>query len=649
MLFCSQIQKGGFMSKKKPCYGQLSIPFDGTDLSGMLFSLTTREEGVESLQEYLRRGERLVSLAKEHLQKTVSRKMPDVETAVYDMPLDITNYSPRECLIKLRNIVGGYLRAIKEEGDDSYKSLCSLTGGRVSIKIREDLSSLKHLLGGEDDDVIIEVNVVKEGGEPHKFFCLKNKPMGLTKKSHVVLYQQTLLTEDVRNVLGYIILYNEIEKAFKDDTLSTILLNEVRRNYYDRASVIRIISGMLSENAWNVLVDAFKCGDRQYGIFLPMLRREIQQYLESGHVLKVAMAEKAIISETLAKNLERYGMSICIWPEDEKPLIEKAALQLMECYGDSVPDLEKEIQAVIGQMVIPLPDQLRDTYYGFIFWADSVLVGALPGFNDTFYKMSRFSGNGIIKEHFRDCSGKPGAWYWDNWLFKLFYVIYVHRHEALAQWREYKESESEYAKSYMNKAGLPQKTVQAMQTSLLNDFFGFVEYDEDVDLVKAAEVEKMFLAVKETYLKGFDASRNAIRFRKLGNHNATGLYYPGVKCLCVDYRHPSSFMHEFGHLIDYECGSLSLEGEFYQIKRLYKDWLAKYEDSFNKKSKYNIQYYLKPTEIFARSFEIFCHEVLKIENDLLPDKFAEAVYPNDEQYIREVTAYFNSLLERKVA
>ena len=134
-----------------------------------------------------------------------------------------------------------------------------------------------------------------------------------------------------------------------------------------------------------------------------------------------------------------------------------------------------------------------------------------------------------------------------------------------------------------------------------------------------------------------------------GNHNAAGLYYPGVKCLCVDYRHPYSFVHEFGHLIDYECGSLSLEGGFYKVKRLYQEWLSKYESTFNKKSKYNLQYFLKPTEIFARSFEVYCKVVLGIENDLLPDKFEKAVYPHDEQYVREVTAYFNSLLERKVA
>ena len=638
------------MSNTKPYEGQLPIPFDGMDVARAFSSLTVREKVLESPEEYLKRGERLVTLAKQHLQETTCKKAPSMLEAVYDMSLDLTKKSPRECMIKLRNIVGGYLRTIKEEGDDSCKALCSLTGGRVSIKIREDLSRLKHLLGGENDDVIIEVNVAKEGDEPHKFFCLKNKPMGLTKKSHVRLYQQSLLTEDVRSVLAYTILYNEIEVALRDDTLSEILFTEVRRKYFDQTSVLRSISGMFCQNAFRVLVNVFPCDDRKYGMLMSTLCQEMQLYLDSGHTLKVVMAEKAAISEKLAKNLERYGISICIWPEEGTPLTDRAALLLKKSFRDRAPDLEREIQMVLGEMVVPMPDDLSDTYYGSIFWADNVLAGELPGFNETFFKTSQFSGVGKVKkEHFKDSCGTPGSWYWDDWLFKLFFIIYANQHEAFVQWREYKESASEYAKSYMNKSGLPQKTLQAMQTSLLNGYFGFVEYDEDVDLEKAAEVEKMFLAVKETYLRKFDASKNAIRFRKLGNHNAAGLYYPGVKCLCVDYRHPYSFVHEFGHLIDYECGSLSLEGGFYRVKRLYQEWLSKYESTFNKKSKYNLKYFLKPTEIFARSFEVYCKVVLGIENDLLPDKFEEAVYPSDQQYIKEVTAYFNSLLERKVA
>lgn len=642
------------MSKsiRKVYDGQLSMPFDGMGLTGFSLPDAARKVVLESPQEYVQRGERLVTLAKEHLRENICRKIPDTEAAIYDMSLDLnaTRQSPREYLMKLRNVVGGYLRAVREDGDDACRAFYSLTGGRVSIKIREDMCHLKDLLGGGEEDVVIEVSVKKENAEPHTFFGLKNKPFGFTKKSHVKLYQKTLLVEDVRNVMAYCVLFNEIEKAFQDDALSKILTTEVREKYHDRTFVYRSISGLLCENAWQVLREIFKYEDGKHGVLLPVLRGEIQRFLESGHTLKMAVGEKAALSHRLAKNLERYGVTLCVWPEKGMSLRERSVMLLKGGLGDRLTDPETEMQMILSQMMIPMPDQLGDTDCRFIFWADDVLAGDLPGFNDTLITKSRFSGiNKVEKEHFRTCFGRPGAWYWDDWMFKLFFVIFAHRHEALAQWREYKESVSEYAKSYMNKARLPQKTVQAMQASLLNDYFGFVEYDEDVDLEKAAEVEKMFLAVRETYLKKFDVSKNAVRFRKLGNHNATGLYYPGVRCLCVDYRHPSSFMHEFGHLIDYECGGLSIKDGFYHVKRLYREWLAKYEGCFNKKSKYNIQYYLMPTEIFARSFEIYCHKELKIKNDLLPDEFEKAVYPADEQYIREVTAYFNSLLDRKAA
>ncbi len=641
------------MSKsiRKPYDGQLSIPFDSANFSGKSFPHRVRENVLESPQEYIRRGERLVTLAKEHLRENVCRKIPDAEEAIYNMSLSgSAEHFPRECVVKLRNMVGGCLRAIKEDGDDACKGIYRMTGGRVSIKIRRDLTALKSLLGGGEDDVPVEVSVIKDDAEPHRFFCLKNKPFGLTRKANVKLYQKTFLIEDARNIIVYNILYNEIKKAFQHEELSKTLLMEVREKYFDRSFIFRSISAVFCENTWQVLRDVFGYESSKYGILVPVLCRGIQQYLESGHILKAVVPDKSIVSDWLLKNLEKYGVTICVWPEEGMSLWERAALPLKERFGDTVPDLDKDILMVLDQMVIPLPDQFVGSDYGFIFWADNVLIGDLPGFNDTFFTKSLFSGKGKTeREHFRTCFGRPGAWYWDHWMFKLFSVIYSSRHEALVQWEEYKESVSEYAKSYMNKAGLPQRTVQAMQASLLNDYFGFVEYDEDVDLKKAAEVEKMFLAVRETYLKKFDASRNAIRFRKLGNHNATGLYYPGVKCLCVDYRHPSSFMHEFGHLLDYECGSLSLKDRFYQVKRLYREWLAKYEGSFNKKSKYNMQYYLMPTEIFARSFEIYCCKELKISNDLLPEEFEKAVYPTDERYIREVAAYFNSLLERKGA
>lgn len=148
------------MSKsiRKVYDGQLSMPFDGMGLTGFSLPDAARKVVLESPQEYVQRGERLVTLAKEHLRENICRKIPDTEAAIYDMSLDLnaTRQSPREYLMKLRNVVGGYLRAVREDGDDACRAFYSLTGGRVSIKIREDMCHLKDLLGGGEEDVVIE-------------------------------------------------------------------------------------------------------------------------------------------------------------------------------------------------------------------------------------------------------------------------------------------------------------------------------------------------------------------------------------------------------------------------------------------------------------------------------------------------------------
>ena len=64
---------------------------------------------------------------------------------------------------------------------------------------------------------------------------------------------------------------------------------------------------------------------------------------------------------------------------------------------------------------------------------------------------------------------------------------------------------------------------------------------------------------------------NSIRFRKLGNHKAIGLYYPLIQCLCVDLRNTTSFIHELGHLIDHcmdDGGQLSEQPAFFNVLML---------------------------------------------------------------------------------
>lgn len=165
---------------------------------------------------------------------------------------------------------------------------------------------------------------------------------------------------------------------------------------------------------------------------------------------------------------------------------------------------------------------------------------------------------------------------------------------------------SEYAKSFQTKHNIPLKILKAMEESPFNNYFGYVEYDEEVDIKKMEELYKQFEDVcKFVGLKMHDEV--SLRFRKLGNHKASGLYYFFLKCLCVDVRCPSSFAHEMFHMIDYENGNLSRKAGFYYVSELYK---RAFEEEVQKdsvlskqlggKTKYNREYYLQSSEIFAR-------------------------------------------------
>lgn len=244
----------------------------------------------------------------------------------------------------------------------------------------------------------------------------------------------------------------------------------------------------------------------------------------------------------------------------------------------------------------------------------------------------------------------PSGWYLTGWQwYPLFLDIVEEKGAEIRNWRYLKALQGTVATACQTKKNIPEKTLKAMEESEFNNYFGYVEFDEDVDIEKATEIAKEFIAVKETFFPGVNASENALRLRKLGKHRALGLYYPFVQCLCVDINSPSSFIHEFGHLIDYTYGRLSQKYNFYEIRQLYGKLVDKAmgdNDTYKGSSKYNREYFLNPTEIFARSFEIYCSRCLGIKNSLLerPSGYEAATYPSDEGYLEQIKVYFDRLL-----
>jgi hypothetical protein len=233
-------------------------------------------------------------------------------------------------------------------------------------------------------------------------------------------------------------------------------------------------------------------------------------------------------------------------------------------------------------------------------------------------------------------------------LFELIYEVYAGEKQT---YEFLKDVETEYAKVYQTKKAIPDKVIAAMTKSGFNDFFGYVEFDEECDLKSLAEIEKEFRALQNRIFHQNERKEEvSLRFRKLGRHRASGLYFPTLKCLCVDVRCPSSMAHEYGHMLDYENGSVSKGVRFSTVRMIYKELLETFISNLSKDdplrmrlegyTKYNKAYYLEPTEIFARSLEMYLVRCMKIDNSLVKPEGGFA-YPEDEKLLDAISRYYD--------
>lgn len=218
-----------------------------------------------------------------------------------------------------------------------------------------------------------------------------------------------------------------------------------------------------------------------------------------------------------------------------------------------------------------------------------------------------------------------------------------------------KKMEGMVARAYTTKRNIPAHILREMKTSKLNKYFGFVEYDEDVDLALVNAVIEEFEKLNRIYFHGLQCKDIAMRFRKLGRHKALGLYYPFLNTMVVDFRSPSSFVHEYFHMLDDILGDVSLKSGFYRIADRYQFVLSsavKKEEAkgnmiFSKHGKYNLNYYLQKCEIFARCGEIHLFRNLHVVSSLLKHEDTHSfAYPDDDELNHLIKEYYDALLNQ---
>ena len=233
-------------------------------------------------------------------------------------------------------------------------------------------------------------------------------------------------------------------------------------------------------------------------------------------------------------------------------------------------------------------------------------------------------------------------------LSHVLQLIWKQKAGIVSQLKYYRTAQqASHARSFETKKSIPKNTVGAMEASSFNKYFYYVELDQDCDAKNVEEIAMEFKTFHDTYFPNLTTDNTAIRFRKLGNHKAAGLFYPSVNCICVDLSHPSSLVHEYGHCIDYNSGNLSNSPEFGKVLDRYSELLKENKQTAELKGKYDLAYYLTPTEVFARSFEMYVTRELHVQNSICKqDDKTMFAYPKDEELMTDIVDFFHSALKQ---
>ncbi len=559
------------------------------DLFGDDLSLVPKNAEKTTNSNYLDRETRILSLAKEKYKRVLtSYQFSDIEEKIYSVKIGEKD--------TIKTIVGKITRIFRKYLDDfstdKGKLLETLIPYNIQIKIA-NLEETEHFryLKKDNSDKILKL-ILSEKGYPDLivYGAMKSNPH---KKFANTLYKNEVYSHsaDLAKKLAWMFVIGNVNMSIANNPCMRIRLRET----YDSIEQLKGVIYRRTKNFDETSPNHFE--------------------------LSYALKDTPI--ETTLKCLYPNGSFIFSNQIYKKGMLEH-----------SIPNLVtiRSYEGIINHIPVNLMTEMLP-YHAFLTSyqkKESLDFWPIP---------TDYSNYGTLF----DCLEESVKQVWKA------------RGNELSFTNELKVSSADYAKSYQTKKHIPNKVLQAMEKSGFNKYFGYVEFDQDVDLNKVEEIQKEFSAFMDSFFSGIDISDNAMRIRKLGNHKASGLYYPGVKCLCIDITSPKSMIHEFGHLLDYqlgEKGNISLNANFNFIIAEYKERLVNsgaqnstIQAQLDSKGKYNLNYYLRPTEVFARSFELYCKHSLGVRNSLLePIGFA---YPNDEVFLSIIEDYFNEIFNKK--
>lgn len=202
------------------------------------------------------------------------------------------------------------------------------------------------------------------------------------------------------------------------------------------------------------------------------------------------------------------------------------------------------------------------------------------------------------------------------------------------------EQDLTHARFFEEKKNIKLETQREMNRlgNTLVDHFKHVEIDNDIDLNKLSHVTQELKDTVALLPKVDDGDKAILRFRKLRNHNALGIFSPVNNTVAVDFRSDQngkiekgkgvtvglqSLIHEYGHYLDYnmKTDSITLSSDygFESILFNVQSWFDKNWGSNEKNMPFKRSYLTLPSEVFARAFEVYVSHC-GLDNSFIKDR-----------------------------
>ncbi len=600
-----------------------------------------KESILGSVQEYLDKGERLTTLARSrygNMMKALS--FTDVQQKLYS--INVNGYDLENNLVPkiATNVIRPLLRSLTtyDENDEAIKILKSLIKNDIRISPvdmkGEGWISAVRKLRFKDDGDLIRLTLKEEGWNALTIYGYKDKAHPKSRKR--ILFKDGSMVGDIAEVLAWMVLINEVYKALDDKELLPQIEEKLMLKEYLKCDVFDI----LHRYVYDASIEYSHFSRELYNI------SSVREMIEKAPATYMLPVWKRKRPKDVTIKLFNELMNTDIAPvvtEESSDEFKKSNRKLYEVAGK-----------VKGWVLTSEIDKI-------MFYADPInayKAGIKFDFNDFLSVCDR----DLSMSQKRDENYMPLVWpqpaygsMANTWAFTpmetILEVVFENYKEKVKTAEYFKKQGKDRAKVWQTKKNIPEKVVKAAKESILNDYYGYVEFDEDTDLEKVSAIADEFVAFKETYLKSLDTSNVSIRFRKLGNYKAAGLYFFEIACLCVDIHNPDSLVHEYGHCIDTLIGGdspLSSQSDFYKVYSKYKQRvvsLAHNEDTKKSlKGKYNLDYYLQKTEAFARCMEMYVTRTLGMNNSICkPDSKMGFAYPDDAELMKLIDEYFSVL------